>query len=112
MNIIEQTLNRPFRAVDILYILIALVIWFIVWHLIIVKLFNKCNFISGLMDEGPIRAPLISFCLLIMLCIFVVLFIASIQAALLYGAKMILVLLLFWGGLIALFVLLIRHIRK
>ena len=112
MNIIEQTLNRPFRAIDILYILIALVIWFIVWHLIIVKLFNKCYFISGLMDEGPIRAPLASFGLLLMLCVLVILFIASIQAALLYGAKMILALLLFWGGIITFFVFLIRRIRK
>ena len=114
MNIIEQKLNRPFRAIDILYILIALVIWFIVWHLIIVKLFGNCSFIRELMDYGPILAPIASSGILIFLSLFVILFIASIQAVLLYRAKitLILLLLLFWSGVIAFFVFLIRHIRK
>ena len=112
MNIIEQTLNRPFDAFSILNILIGFIIWFIVWHLIIVKLFCKCSFISDLMDYGPIMAPVASFGILLFLTVLVILFIASIQAALLYGAKMIFVLLLFWSGIITFFVLLTRHIKK
>lgn len=112
MNIIEW-LTENFDAGDaILHSLIALAIWFVVWHLIICKLFKKCTFIGEIMDYGPILAPIASFGILLFLSVFVVLFIASIQAALSYGAKMIFVLSLFWSGVIAFFVLLIRQIRK
>lgn len=112
MNIIEW-LNDNFDAGDaIIYSLIALAVWFVLWHLIIRKLFRKSTFINEIMDYGPILAPLASFGILLFVSVIAVLFIASIQAALSYGAKMIFVLLLFWGGIITFFVFLIRHIRK
>ena len=112
MNIIEY-INGNFDAGDaIIHSLIALVVWFVAWHLIISKLFRKYTLIDELMDYGPILAPLASFGILLFLSVIAVLFIASIQAALSYGAKMIFSLLLFWGGSITFFVLLIRHMRK
>ena len=112
MNIIEQTLGSPLEAIDILNALIALVIWFIVWHLIIVRFFNKFAFISGLMSEGPILAPLISYMILLCLYVVAILFIASIQLVMSEGAKALFACLLFWGPVTAFFILLIRHIRK
>lgn len=112
MNIIEQTLNSPFELSDILYILIAFVIWFILWHLIISKLFKKYTIIYELMDYGPILAPIASFGILLFFSVIAILFIASIQVVLTIGAKMIFPLLIFGGGIITFFVFLIRHIKK
>lgn len=112
MNIIEQTLNSPLELSDIIYTLIAFVIWCIIWHLIIVKLFNKCELISDLMSEGPILAPIGSFTILLFLYVLAILFIGSIQAAFSIGAKIILPLLIFWGAVITFFVFLIKHLKK
>lgn len=112
MNVIEW-LYRNTDAGDVLSLsLIALAIWYVVWHLIISKFFRKYDFISDLMQFGPLMAPIASFGILLFFSLIAILFISSIQAALLYGAKMILVLLLFWSGIITFFILLIRHIRK
>ena len=108
-----EWLNANLDAGDaIIYSLIGLVVWFVIWHLIISRLFGKYEFIGDLMDYGPILAPIASFGMLLFLSVFVVLFISSIQATLSYGAKMIFALSLFWSGVIAFFVLLIRRIRK
>ena len=112
MNIIEQTLNSPLELRDILYTLIAFVIWFIIWHLVIVKLFNRCELISDLMSEGPILAPICSFGILLFLYVFAILFIGSIQAVFAIGAKIIFPLVIFWGAVITFFVFLIKHLKK
>lgn len=112
MNIIEWFKSNLDAGDAIILSLIALAIWFILWHLIISKLFKKYTFICELMDLGPILAPLASFGILLFFSIIAVLFIASIQAVLTIGAKMIFPLLIFWGGIITFFVILIRHIKK
>ncbi|MBQ3495725.1 MAG: hypothetical protein IJA76_03455 [Clostridia bacterium] len=112
MNIIEW-LNTNFDAGDaIIYGLIALVIWSIIWRLFIVKVFGKTAFISDLMNEHPRLASVASFGILLFFSVIVVLLISSIQAGLEYGAKMIFMLLIFWGVVITFFVLLIRKITK
>ena len=112
MNIIEQTLNSPLEFNDILYTLIALIIWYIIWHLIIVKLFSKCDLISDLMRYGPLGSPLLSFTILLFLYVLAILFIGSIQAAFSIGVKIIFRLLIFWGVVITFFVILIKNLKK
>lgn len=111
MKIIEW-FNSSITAESLIYFAIALVVWFIVWHLLISKLCNKSDFIYDLVKMGPILAPIASFGLLVFFAFFILLFIASIQIAFEYGTIMSLMLLAFWGGIVTFFVFLIRHIRK
>lgn len=93
MNIIEW-INTNFDAGDaIINALIALVIWIIIWKLIICKILDKYN-IYSLKELGVLG----SFGILIFLLIPVVLFIASIQAIIEYGIRLLFPLLIFLGG--------------
>lgn len=112
MSFIEW-LNKSMDVGDaIKYLLITLAIWFLLWHLVITKLFKKYDIIYELMDYGPILAPIASFGIIIFLSLFVGLFLASIQIAIAYGIKMTIVLTAFWGGLAALIVFLIKQTNK
>ena len=112
MNIIE-ILNEPLDLKEcILYALSVLILWYIIWHLIIVKLFSKCKLVSDLMQEGPILAPLGSLLILLFLSFLVILFIGSIQAVFAIGAKILFRLLIFWGGVVVFFIFLIKGFKK
>ena len=111
MNIIEW-INTQFDAGDaILGGLITLAIWFMLWKLFLGRLLEKCNcgsFGHAIYELGAGG----SWCVLMFLIFIAVLFIASIQAAIAYGLKMIFVLLLFWSAIITLFVFIIKYIRS
>lgn len=114
MNIIEW-LNTNFDAGDaIIYGFIAFVIWFILWHLInlITSKLIKFDLNYDLMNMGPILAPMVSFGIAIFASFIVILFIASIQAAIQYGTKLALPLLLFWGGFTAFVIFFIKKFKE
>ena len=112
MNIIEW-LTSNFDAGDgLIFSLIAFAVWFILWHLLLKKVFEKNCWLDDFVEMGPIAGPAATFGILIFLSIIAVLFISSIQAALDYGTKMIFALSIFWGILITFFVFLIRKFRK
>lgn len=112
MNIIEWLNSNLDAGNAIIFSLIALAVWFILWHLMLKKLLVKCDWGYDLVNMGPALGPGAAFGILLFFFIIAVLFIASIQAVLTIGAKMIFPLLIFWGGIITFFVLLIRHIKK
>lgn len=110
-NIIEW-LNTNTDAGDaIFYGLISLVIWYILWKLLLGKLLGKCNVNSFGYRIYELGAGG-SWCVLIFLLLIAALIIASIQAAITYGLKMIFVLFLFWGAIITIFALVIKNINK
>ena len=112
MNIIEW-LNSEFDAgYGLIFSLIAFAVWFILWHLILKKVFEKNCWLDDFVEMGPIAGPAATFGILLFLSIIAVLFISSIQAALIYGTKMIFSLLLFWGIIITTVVLIVRSIIK
>lgn len=115
MKIIEW-LNSSFDSKDLIYILIAFVVWFILWHLIIKRIIDKkckpTSFFSSFLDAGPFLGPLEAFGILVFLSFFALLFIASIQIAIEYGIKMSLVLVAFWSVIIAFVIFLIKYIKK
>ena len=112
MSIIEFLNSECNFGEFILFNIIAFIVWCIIWHLILKKLLNKCDWGSDFVDMGKILGPLAAFGILIFLSILICLFITSIQVILVYGAKLILPLIVFWGGITTFFVLLIRHIKK
>ena len=92
MNIIEW-LTRNCDAGDaIVYGLIGLAIWFVLWKLVISKLFEKFKLYSFL-RLGAFG----TFGILIFLSLIVVLIIASIQAVIEFGTMLAFPLFLFWG---------------
>ena len=112
MSIIEW-LNSNIDAGDaIIYGLIALVIWFILWHLLISKLHKKSNIINDLVEMGPISGALASLSIVVFLAFIALLFVASIQITIEFGVKMIFPLLLFWGAIIALFIFIVKKFKS
>ena len=107
-NIIDYTLNTP---VNIYKLLIAVTIWFILWHLVIKRILRRCKVTSFWYELYELGA-FGTFGVVIFLLIMAILFIASIQAVSTYGIKMLFPLLLFWGGIIAIIILIIRYIFK
>lgn len=106
MNIIEW-LSKKFDAGDvIIYGLIAFVICFFSWKLINKVL--KKHKLHSLLELGAIG----SFGILIFLLLIVVLFVASIQAAIEHGIKLIFPLLIFWGGFIAFVIFFIKKFKE
>ena len=110
-NIIEW-LNSSF---DISYVLIAFVIWAILWNLINIvtsKILKKYDLNYDFLNMGPILGSIASFGIAVSLSLVILLIVASIQIAIDYGAKMIFPCLVFWGGIITFFVFLIKKLRK
>lgn len=107
-NILDYTLNAP---LDIFILFKALAVWYILWHLVIKRILRRCKVTSfwyGLYELGAIG----TFGVIVFLSIIVILFIASLQAALSYGIKMLFPLFIFWGGIVTIAILIIRSIRK
>ena len=110
-NIIKW-LNENFDAGDVLvYGLIAFIVWFTFWKLVLGRILYKCDCNSlgyALFELGAGGI----FGIFLFLLILVILFIVSFQAVIVYGFKMIFPLLFFWGIVIAFFVFVIRYLIK
>lgn len=106
MNIIKW-LNTTVDAFDVIaYGIIAFLIWFVLWKLISILL-EKYKLYS-LIEFGALG----SFGILLFLALIIVLFIASIQAAINFGLQLLCPLAVFWGALIVFFVFLIKKLKK
>lgn len=105
MNILVW-LNKNIDAGDALFFcLIALDIWFIIWKLLY-KVLGKYK-LYDFMELGVLG----SFGILIFLSIIIVLFVASIQAAIEYGVIMLFPLFIFWGTLTAFVIFFIKKFK-
>ena len=107
-NILDFTLNAPF---DIFTLLKIVVVWYILWHLIIKRILKRgkvTSFWYEIYELGALGA----FGIVMFLAVIVILFIASIQAVIEYGIKMIFPLFIFWGGFISFTIFLIGYINK
>ena len=112
MNIIEW-FNENVDAGDaILFALVAFVVWFAMWHLFVKQLLVKCSWGYDLVNMGRFLGPCAAFGILMFFSVVLGLFVASVQAVFTIGVKMLFPLLLFWGGIIALSVFFIKHIKK
>ena len=107
-NILDYTLNAP---LSILGLFSAVALWLILWRLVIKRILMRCKVTSfwyGLYELGALG----TLGIVIFLSIIAILFIASIQAVIGYGSKMLFPLFLFWGGFITVAILFIKSIRK
>lgn len=110
MNILEF-LNSSSGRSAFLYGLLGLVVWILLWKFLLGRLLQKCRPSSFGYSVYELGAGG-SFCVILFLVILAVLFIASIQAVIGIGLKMIFPLLLFWGIVVAFLVFVIRKLRK
>lgn len=98
MNIIEKTFNRPLRGADLLYMIAAVIIWELLWHLlfkrILCKFKQSSSFARELLDMGG----LVILGIAIFLCFIVILLIASIQIIIFEGWKLIFPISFFWSA--------------
>lgn len=110
-NIITY-LNAKYDAGDALLTgLTILALWSLIWRLFLGKWLYKHNassFWYAIYEFGPVG----SFSIILFLVILFVLFIASIQAVLEYGAKMILTLAVFWSIVIGVPIIIVKNIKK
>ena len=110
-NIIEW-LNSGF---DISYVLIAFVIWAILWNLINIvtsKILKKYDLNYDLLNMGPILGTIVSFGIAIFLSLVILLFVASIQITIDYGVKLLIPLIIFWGGFTAFVIFFVKKFNK
>ena len=107
-NILDYTLNAP---LNVYKLLIATALWFILWHLIIKRILQRCNVTSFWYELYELGA-FGTLGIVLFLSVFLILFIASIQAVMGYGIKMLVPLLLFWGIIVTIVILIIRYVRK
>ena len=106
-NIIDL-LNSP---LDIGVLVIVVAAWFVIWHVALKRILRKCKAPSiwyELYELGAFG----TLAILLFLSLIAILFIGSIQAAIEYEIKMLFPLFLFWGGFVAIAILIIRAIRK
>ena len=112
MNTLLDILNNTERTGEtLLWLLAILAVWSLMWRLFIGEWLGNHEvntFWYAMYDFGPGG----TFMLALVAFIVLVLFITSIQAAFIYGLKLILVLCCFWGGFIFFIVKLIQHIKK
>lgn len=107
-NILDYTLNAP---LDIFSLLKVFAVWCILWHLVIKRILQRCkatSFWHELYELGAFG----TFGVIVFLLIIAIIFVASLQAALSYGIRMLFPLFIFWGGLVTIAILIIRAIRK
>ena len=107
-NILDFTLNAP---LNIFRLLIFVAVWYALWHLIIKRILRQCK-VTSFWHELYELGAFGTLGIVVFLLILVILFIASIQAAIGYGIKMLIPLFIFWGGLLAIIILIIKAIRK
>ena len=107
-SILDFTLNSP---LDIFTLLSAVAVWYILWNLFIKRILKRCkatSFWYEIYKLGVFGA----FGIVMFLSIIVILFIASIQAIIEYGIKILFPMFLFWGGFISFTIFLIKYINK
>ena len=105
---IIDLINSP---LDIGVLVVVVIAWFVIWHVALKRILRKCKVTSlwyALYELGAFG----TFGVLIFLFLIAILFIASLQAALNYGTKMLLPLVIFWGGFAVIAILIIKAIRK
>lgn len=107
-NILDFTLNVP---VDVYALLNAVAVWYILWHLIVKRILKRSKVTSFWYEIYKLGA-FGTLGIVIFLFVIVILFIASIHAIVEYGIKMLFPLFIFWGGFIAIDILIIRYICK
>lgn len=107
-NILDYTLNAPF---DIFRLFIASAVWYVLWHLVIKRILQRCK-VTSFWYELYALGAFGTLGVMLFLFVVVILFIASLQAALSYGIKMLFPLFIFWGGFVTIAILIIRSIRK
>ena len=112
MSALLEFLNDTIAARDILFWgLIMLATWCILWHLFLGDWLHDhdvTTFWYAMYELGPVG----TFGLALMILLIIVLFITSIQAAFIFGGKLILAICAFWGGLAFCLIKLINSIRK
>lgn len=107
-NILDYTLNAP---LNLKQAIIFVLVFLLLWHLVIKRFLRKCNPVSfwyELYELGPLAA----LGIVIFLGILVIIFIASVQAIIAFGIKMLLPMVLFWGFLFAFAYHFIRYCKK
>ena len=110
-NIIELLSANIDAGDTMIWLLIALAAWCIFWRLFLLEKLSNCDvnsFWYAVYELGAIG----TFGIIIFLLIIAILFIASIQAVIGYGVKLLAPLFLFWGGFITISILFIRSICK
>ena len=109
-NVIDL-LNSPLTIYHILGAICAVAVWLSFWNLLLKRLLKKCDITSfgyELYELGAFG----TLGILIFLLLIAILFIGSIQAVIGYGIKLLFPLFIFWGGFVAIAILIIRAIRK
>ena len=106
-NIIDL-LNSP---LDIGVLAVVVAAWFVVWHVALKRILRKCKVTSILYELYELGA-FGTLGILLFLSLIAILFIGSIQSVIEYGIKLLFPLFIFWGGLLTIAILIIRHIRK
>lgn len=109
-NVIDL-LNTPLTIYHIFDLLCAVATWFAFWHLLLKRLLKRSKVTSfwyALYELGAFG----TFGILIFLSLIAILFIGSMQAVAVYGIKLLFPLFIFWGGLVAIAILIIKAIRK
>ena len=101
-------LNSP---MDIGMLATFVAAWFVIWHVALKRILRKCN-VTSIWYELYELGAFGTLAILLFLSLIAILFIGSIQAAIEYGIKMLFPLFLFWGGFVAIAILIIRAIRK
>lgn len=107
-NILDYTLNAPS---NIFRLFIAFAMWYVLWHLVIKGILRRCKVTSFWYELYKFGA-FGNFGVMLFLLVIAILFIASVQAVLSYGIKMLFPLFIFWGGLVTIAILIIRSICK
>lgn len=112
MHTILDFLNENVDGGDVLiWGLIILIAWCLIWRLFLGEWLFKHDvgtFWHDMYEIGPGGTLGLALVLLILIALFV----TSIQAGLAFGGKLVLILCIFWGGLIFCFVKLIQYLKK
>jgi len=111
MTIIEW-LNENVDAGDaIICVLIAYVVWFLLWKAFLKRFFSKSP-IGSIGDHISELGATATFGICFLLLVVVSLFVTSIQAVFVYELTLLLPLTLFWGAIGAFVIFLIKVINK
>ena len=106
-NVIDL-LNSP---LDLGMWIIVIAAWFIIWHVALKRILRKCK-VTSFWYELYALGAFGTLGILLFLSLIAIIFIASIQAVIGYGMKLLFPLFIFWGGLLTIAIFIIRYIRK
>ena len=86
-------------------------VWFALWHVILKRILKRCK-VTSIWYELYGLGAFGTMGIVLFLLIVTALFVGSIQAVATIGIKLLFPLFIFWGGFVAIVVLIIRAIRK